>query len=131
MHDYANTPNNEKVQRQQEGQATVLQPQPGSKAAGHANMLQLQRTHGNRAVQRMLQRQADVQRDPDADAAAPSKISGPGGTVSTESGVINVDAPMVNINAPLTKISGIVDADVVKANQVIGASYTPGAGNIW
>jgi hypothetical protein len=31
----------------------------------------------------------------------------------------------------MSKFSGVVQADTVIANNVIGASYTPGAGNIW
>ncbi len=40
-------------------------------------------------------------------------------------------AALVETNAPLVKFSGIVQCDVIQANTVIGASYTPGAGNIW
>ncbi|QFT32315.1 hypothetical protein FIV00_17625 [Labrenzia sp. THAF82] len=31
----------------------------------------------------------------------------------------------------IAKFSGIVECDVLKANTVMGAAYTPGAGNIW
>ncbi|WP_157738713.1 hypothetical protein [Labrenzia sp. VG12] len=40
-------------------------------------------------------------------------------------------AALAETNAPLVKFSGIVQCDVIQANTVIGASYTPGAGNIW
>jgi len=40
-------------------------------------------------------------------------------------------AALSETNAPIAKFSGIVQCDVLQANTVIGASYTPGAGNIW
>ena len=40
-------------------------------------------------------------------------------------------ATLSETNAPIAKFSGIVQCDVIQANTVIGASYTPGAGNIW
>lgn len=42
-----------------------------------------------------------------------------------------VSAAISETNAPVAKFSGIVQCDVLQANTVIGASYTPGAGNIW
>jgi hypothetical protein len=42
-----------------------------------------------------------------------------------------VSAAMTETGAALTKFSGILSCDTVQANTVIGASYTPGAGNIW
>ena len=40
-------------------------------------------------------------------------------------------ATLSETNAPIAKFSGIVQCDVIQANTVIGATYTPGAGNIW
>ena len=31
----------------------------------------------------------------------------------------------------MSKFSGVVKADTVITNSVVGDSYTPGAGNIW
>lgn len=42
-----------------------------------------------------------------------------------------VSASLSETNAPVAKFSGILECDVLKANAVISASYTPGAGNIW
>jgi len=42
-----------------------------------------------------------------------------------------VSAAVSETNAPIAKFAGIVQCDVLQANTVIGASYTPGAGNIW
>ena len=38
---------------------------------------------------------------------------------------------MITVNAGMSKCSGVVQADTVIASSVVGASYTPGAGNIW
>ncbi|MCK7611543.1 hypothetical protein [Roseibium sediminicola] len=50
--------------------------------------------------------------------------------VSAGSKVI-VSASLSETNAAVARFSGIVECDVLKANTVISASYTPGAGNIW
>jgi len=42
-----------------------------------------------------------------------------------------VSASVSETNAPIARFAGIVERDVLKANAVISASYTPGAGNIW
>jgi uncharacterized protein involved in type VI secretion and phage assembly len=44
---------------------------------------------------------------------------------------VEVNASMVNVNAGMSKFSGVVQCDTIIANSVVGASYTPGAGNIW
>jgi len=44
---------------------------------------------------------------------------------------IIASAALTETNAPIVKFSGIIQCDVVQANTVIGASYTPGVGNIW
>ena len=101
-------------------------PPVGSKAAQHAAVLQLQRTHGNRAVQRHLQQDAapgaaTVQRfvvpeipglgmpglgmpgpgtPAPTTAATPTKIEGPGGSVDVSGGGVTIEAAgPVNINA--------------------------------
>jgi uncharacterized protein involved in type VI secretion and phage assembly len=55
-------------------------------------------------------------------AAAEVKVSA--ATVHVTAGTLTVDAPMSQFN-------GVVRAQVVQADSVIGTSYTPGAGNIW
>lgn len=42
-----------------------------------------------------------------------------------------VSASQYECNAAIAKFSGLLDCDTVKANVVMGTSYTPGAGNIW
>lgn len=52
-------------------------------------------------------------------------------TVSVNATRVAVSASMVNVDAAMSKFSGVVQADTVIANAVVGTSYTPGAGNIW
>jgi TolA-binding protein len=47
------------------------------------------------------------------------------------SGKLKIAASMTETNASIAKFSGILECDIVKANTVMGAAYTPGAGNIW
>ncbi len=51
--------------------------------------------------------------------------------VSIQASMVNISASMVQVDAGMSKFSGVVQADTVIANSVVGASYTPGAGNIW
>jgi uncharacterized protein involved in type VI secretion and phage assembly len=51
--------------------------------------------------------------------------------VTVNASQVAVSAGMVTIDAGMSRFSGVVQADTVIANNVISASYTPGAGNIW
>ncbi|WJS00691.1 hypothetical protein [Roseibium aggregatum] len=42
-----------------------------------------------------------------------------------------VSASMTETSTPIARFSGILECDIVKANTVMGAAYTPGSGNIW
>jgi uncharacterized protein involved in type VI secretion and phage assembly len=53
------------------------------------------------------------------------------GKVSVQAASVDVSAGMVQVDAGMSKFSGVVQADTVIANAVVGTSYTPGAGNIW
>lgn len=53
------------------------------------------------------------------------------GRVIVQTPIAEVEAGMVEVDAPLTRFSGVVQCDTLIANSVVGASYTPGAGNIW
>lgn len=44
---------------------------------------------------------------------------------------VEITAGMVTVNAGMSRFNGVVQADTVIANAVVGSSYTPGAGNIW
>lgn len=54
-----------------------------------------------------------------------------GGSVDVQASAVNVSAGMLKVDAGMSKFSGVVQADTVIANAVVGTSYTPGAGNIW
>ena len=49
--------------------------------------------------------------------------------LSAQGGVLNIQAASITGNAALTDFSGVVRADTVIADTVVGSSYTPGAGN--
>ena len=53
------------------------------------------------------------------------------GPVKIEGATVEVTAASVQVDAGISKFSGVVQADTVIANSVVGTSYTPGAGNIW
>jgi hypothetical protein len=44
---------------------------------------------------------------------------------------VTVTSPSVTVNAAMSQFSGAIQCDTLIANTVMGASYTPGAGNIW
>lgn len=52
-------------------------------------------------------------------------------TVSVNAARVAISASTVNVDAAMSRFSGVVQADTVIANAVVGTSYTPGAGNIW
>jgi uncharacterized protein involved in type VI secretion and phage assembly len=54
-----------------------------------------------------------------------------GGTVKVSATTVEISASSVNVQASMSKFSGIVQADTVISNAVVGTSYTPGAGNVW
>ena len=54
-----------------------------------------------------------------------------GGNVNVNASQVTINASMMQVNAGLSRFSGVVQADTVIANAVVGSSYTPGAGNIW
>jgi uncharacterized protein involved in type VI secretion and phage assembly len=53
------------------------------------------------------------------------------GTVKVQASRVAVTAAQVNVDAAMSRFTGMVQCDVLRANAVISASYTPGAGNIW
>jgi uncharacterized protein involved in type VI secretion and phage assembly len=53
------------------------------------------------------------------------------GNVNVNASMVNVSASMVKVDAAMSKFSGVVKCDTLIATSVVGASYTPGAGNIW
>lgn len=55
---------------------------------------------------------------------SPSAVSISGATITLEAGMVRIDSGMV-------RCSGVLQSDVLIANSVVAASYTPGAGNVW
>lgn len=53
------------------------------------------------------------------------------GTLTIEASDVELTAPSVTVTTPLAAFSGVIQTDTVIASTVVGASYTPGAGNIW
>ena len=51
--------------------------------------------------------------------------------VTINASTVDVSAGMVTVNAGMSRFSGVVQCDTLISNAVVGASYTPGAGNIW
>jgi uncharacterized protein involved in type VI secretion and phage assembly len=52
-------------------------------------------------------------------------------TVSVKAAQVQVQAGMVTVDAGMSRFSGVVQCDVLISNTVVGATYTPGAGNLW
>ena len=48
-----------------------------------------------------------------------------------EASAVTIDATAVSVNAATATFSGLVNAQTVVAPTISGATYTPGAGNIW
>ena len=73
-----------------------------------------------------------IERGPQSIKLTPSEINiDSSGPVNITSATVKVSAAMVTVDAGMSKFSGVVQADTVIANAVVGTSYTPGAGNIW
>jgi uncharacterized protein involved in type VI secretion and phage assembly len=51
--------------------------------------------------------------------------------VSIAAGSAELSAGVLTVNAGLAKFAGVVECTTMRADSVVAASYTPGAGNIW
>ena len=155
MHSYQQQPQqDDKSPLHKPESSTSARPMVGSKAARQAAVLQMQRTHGNQAVQRFVI--PDVfgpaggggggATTPDsggggaaADTASPSSISGTGGSISVDGGGIAIEstgpltisAPGINNSTAMNMNSGIVQGNTLMAENVVASNYTPGAGNLY
>jgi hypothetical protein len=97
------------------------------------NILNAQRTIGNQAVMRSM-----VQRDEDPAAPGGPQLGQPGSGITASGGVVSIDAPILNIGsaavnsqAAMHTNAGVLKTETLIADSVVGASYTPGAGNVW
>lgn len=52
-------------------------------------------------------------------------------TMKASASSIEANASIIRGNSALSHFSGVIKCDVIQANTVIGASYTPGAGNLF
>lgn len=70
-------------------------------------------------------------------SAGTVKIDSAGITLETSSKVsvtastVEVSAGSVTVDAAMARFSGVVQCNTLLANTVSGATYTPGAGNVW
>ena len=109
-------------------------------AGGGIGVLALQRSAGNAAVSSLVA--PTLQRDVDkegVDASAIPADAGPAdmgvggdsdGPVTSAGGTTSINGSTISLNAPMTESAGVIRADTIIANTVIGSSYTPGAGNL-
>ena len=51
--------------------------------------------------------------------------------VTIQATQVKVTAAQVTVDAAMSQFSGVIQCDTIIASSVVGASYTPGAGNIW
>ena len=51
--------------------------------------------------------------------------------VTVNAATAEISAATLTVNAGMSTFSGVVQAQTVIASSIVGASYTPGAGNIW
>ena len=63
--------------------------------------------------------------------AAPASADPSSAAVTSDGGTTTIRGGVVNIEAAMTHASGVVQADTVIAQNVVGSNYTPGAGNVW
>jgi hypothetical protein len=109
-------------------------------------LMHLQRTVGNAAVSALVA--PTVQRRVETDemssdntgvsdaAPAPSPASADaapaaGGPVTSDGGGTTIAGPTITLDAAMTRANGVLHADVIQADTVIAANYTPGAGNLY
>ncbi len=51
--------------------------------------------------------------------------------VTINAGTVEISSGAITVNSGISKFSGVVQCDTLISNNVVSASYTPGAGNIW
>lgn len=59
------------------------------------------------------------------------EIDSTGGMKLTAVGGLTIDAPQLEANCPMSNFNGCTQHQTMISQAVIGATYTPGAGNIW
>jgi len=120
----------------QGGHEIVLDDTPGSEGVSVTTkgkqQIQMQDTPASITIQTAAQNQIKV-----SDVPPGVTISVPTGMVSvtcleatlTASAMLNLTAAALNVSAPITIFDGVVQAQTVIANAVVGAAYTPAPGD--
>jgi hypothetical protein len=116
----------------------LAQAGPGS------GLLGLQRTAGNAAVASLValpvQRAVTIDEietdvdaaDQGARAAAPDATGdGGSGAVTSTGGTTTITGSAITLAAPITQTDGVIRANTIVAENVVGTNYAPGAGNVW
>jgi hypothetical protein len=118
---------------------------PRARSLRQTVVRQIQQSQGNAAVQRALLDRVDRQPEepptstaptpapePAAEpGATPTELSSGGSSVRVTPGTVDISGGMVNVNAAFTRAAGVLQADTLIANTVVGSTYTPGAGNVY
>jgi len=74
----------------------------------------------------------EIKRGEQSVTLGPSEVTiNSSATVAVNASRVTISASMVQVDAGMSRFSGVVQADTVIANAIVGTSYTPGAGNIW
>lgn len=53
------------------------------------------------------------------------------GPANLSAATLQMNAATMNFNTSMAMFSGVIQCQTIIANSVVGASYTPGAGNVW
>jgi hypothetical protein len=90
------------------------------------------------APTRATQTPVETGEAPTEAAAQGNAISGDGSSVRADAGGVTIEgarlgvnAGTVALNAGMVEVSGVLRTPTIIADTVMGASYTPGAGNVW
>jgi uncharacterized protein involved in type VI secretion and phage assembly len=59
------------------------------------------------------------------------ELDASGGITIQAMSTMTLQAPQVEVQAPMTNFNGVTNHQTMISNAVVGATYTPGAGNIW
>jgi hypothetical protein len=117
-------------------------PRLAHAGASAAGLMHLQRTVGNAAVSALVapavQRRVEIDQMSSDITSAPDTAPGPAGTtpeagspVTSDGGGTTISGPTITLDAAMTRANGVLHADVIQADTVIAANYTPGAGNLY
>ena len=108
-------------------------PQVVSQADDDSQLIEALRQRVNDLETRLAELESVISlQNQDVVISAPKSVLIQGvDTVELSATQLKVAASISESNVAIAKFSGMVECDVIKANTVIGASYTPGAGNIW